>query len=146
MSNLVKCSNCGELVVNRESVQRGDVIRYLYEQPGSWRRYFTAMVTYVADDELFGTSDRGEKLSFTPKELVGKQVAVIFRTSEDELVAKGEIRFKDMTRKELEELPDATKEAIRRKEKAAQAKVARREEERYRDDLFAKNAKRQRNK
>lgn len=145
MSNLVKYDNYGELVVNRESVQRGDVIRYLYEQPGSWRRYFTAMVTYVADGKLFGTSDRGQELSFTPEELVGGQVAVIFRTSEDELVAKGEMRFKDMTRKELEELPDVTKEAIRRKEKATQAKIRRQEDDSYREELFAKNAKRKRN-
>lgn len=133
-----------KMEVNKAAIQRGDIIRYRHEQTGVWDRYYTAMVLQVSKDEVLAITDRGQSVDWNVIELIKNECEVIFRTADDVKVARGERRFSTLTEEELEELPDATKDAIQRKAQSAQTKKLAGEERNYRDEVFERQARRKR--
>lgn len=132
-------------VINEQSIQRGDIIRYRFEQAGQWERWYSAMVLKVDTYQLEVMTDRAQHQTWSLSELFTNQATLIMRTADDPKILQGQIMYKDLTEEELEALSDGTKKAIQRKAKEIEYRRRREQDEGYRDELF-KGTERRRTK
>lgn len=105
-------------------IVRGDVIRYRFEHPGVWERWFSAMVVEVKKDYITVVTDRDQRIIFTRSDIARSDIDVIFRTSRDSNISKGQVFYRDLSNEQKGRLNDVTKNAIRGREKEAEARLA----------------------